>query len=64
MLRDDVDDAFVGVDEIAQAVFGIVEAAGIAHYEHGWVVVDYLEIAEGGEVGALPLRHGVLAGRI
>lgn len=52
VLGDDVDGGFARVDEVSQRVLGLVEAAGEAEDEHGGVVCDEVEVAEGGQVGA------------
>ena len=52
MLRDDVDDAFPRVGEVAEGVLGAVEATGVAESEDGRVMVDNLEVGEGSEICA------------
>lgn len=53
MLGDDVERALAGFGEVAQGIFGFVEAAGVADDEDWRVVVDDLEVGEGGEIGGL-----------
>jgi len=51
VLREDVDAAFARGGQVAEGVFGVGEAAGEADGEEGGVVVYYLRVGEGGEVG-------------
>ena len=51
VLRDDVYDAFARVDEVAERVFCVVEAAGVADAEDWRVVVHDRGVAKGGKVG-------------
>ena len=51
MLRNDIDGAFFRGKEVGKGVFGIRKPASEADYEEWWVVVYYLGVGEGGEVG-------------
>jgi len=51
VFRYDVDGAFFRRCQIAEGVFGVGEAASEADGEEGWVVVYYLRVGEGCEVG-------------
>lgn len=55
VLRDDVDGALARLDQVAQAVLLVVEAAAEADGEDGGVMVDDLCVAERAEVGAAPI---------
>ena len=52
MLGDDVDDALARFAQVAQTVFGVVEAACVADDEDRGVMVDDLGVGEGGQVCA------------
>ena len=47
MLGDDVDDTFIGVNQVAKTVLRVVEATGEANDEDWGVVIDDLSVAEG-----------------
>lgn len=51
MLRDHVERALAAVAQVGQRVLGLVPAAGEADDEERRVVVDDVEVGEGGEVG-------------
>ena len=51
MLGDDVDGAFLGRGKVPERVFGVGEAPSEADREERGVVVYYLGVGEGGEVG-------------
>lgn len=50
-LGDDVDDALLGVEQVAQGVLGVGDAAGEANHEGRRVVGDDVEVAKRREVG-------------
>jgi len=47
VLGDDVDDTFIGVNQVAKTVLRVVEATGEANDEDWGVVIDDLSVAEG-----------------
>ena len=51
VLRDDVDGALVGGEEVGEGVFGGGKAAGETDGEDGGVVIYHLRVGEGGEIG-------------
>ena len=53
VLRDDVDGAFVGGEEVGEGVFGVGEAASEPDCQEWGVVVYKRSVGERGEVGGL-----------
>lgn len=56
MLGNEIDNTFVGVDEVAQSILGVVETTGEAYDKDRGVVIDDLSITERGQVRGLPCR--------
>ena len=52
VLRDDIHTSFTSIDQVLQAILRLVESAREPEDEERRVMVDDIEVAERGEVGA------------
>lgn len=59
MLADDIDGALARGDQIAQCVFGVVEAARDTDCEEWWIAADDVGVGVGREVGRTSYFGGI-----